>query len=72
MVQVEEQVGKSFVESVDRFVQKIDTVRRRAAELQQSAAESSLLEDKAFEKHHMQQSDRIIKSSVATQALRMR
>lgn len=42
MVQVEEQIGRNFEESVDKFVQKIDIVRRRAADLQQCAGELSL------------------------------
>ncbi len=42
MVQVEEQIGRNFGESVDNFVQKIDIVRRRAADLQQRAGELSL------------------------------
>lgn len=42
MVQVEEQTGKNFEESVDNFVQKVDIVRRRSADLQRHASRLSL------------------------------
>lgn len=40
-MQVEQIIGKTFEKSVDKFVQKVNTVRQRASDLQQRVSEAS-------------------------------